>query len=486
MKFEGTQGGMIAGMFFYQQFPPPPSQRIPHNELDWEILTSQLRPSSTNKISTNVFPHQGSSSGEHDFPISYPVSQIPGFSPNDYHNYRVEWLPNKVTWLIDNHVIRVENVNVPEASVKQQLHLNLWGVPTNWGPSPGDPNGPSIGDPTFVPATSAGANQTYYFDVDWVKVEKLSTKFGTNTSDTLVGSALHDAIEGRDGDDSLNGGAGDDAISGGDGDDTIVGGAGHDTIYGDSGHDTFLIDEAGKETIYGGRGQDEFLVTSGFSAADRLDGEGGYDTLVLGQNMGSGFTFAAETITGIETIELLAGHSFRLTMNNGNVAAGQTLKVDGHLLGVGDFLKFDGSAELDGHFELIGGAGADVLRGGAQKDELKGGGGLDALFGGLGNDRFIYADASESSATRSDTILDWNYGDRIDLSALDGDPAAAGDQTLTFIAAGAFSGTAGELQVRDNGLNTFVRADLDGDGSADFAIKLSGVHSLGSDFSFIL
>ena len=51
--------------------------------------------------------------------------------------------------------------------------MNLWGVPTSWGPSPGDPNGPPVGDPGFTPATSASNNQTYFFDVTAVKVEQL-------------------------------------------------------------------------------------------------------------------------------------------------------------------------------------------------------------------------------------------------------------------------------------------------------------------------
>ena len=485
MKFEGTQGGMIAGMFFYQQFPKPPAPRVPHNELDWEILTSQLRPSSVNKISTNVFPHQGSSSSERDFPISYPVSQIPGFSPNDYHTYRVEWLPNKVTWLIDNKVIRVEKVNVPQADVKMQLHLNLWGVPTNWGPSPGDPGGPNIGDPTFVPATSPGANKSYYFDVDSVKVETLSTRLGTAAADVLVGSALHDAIEGGAGIDSLDGGAGADAISGGRGDDEIAGGEGDDTIFGDEGSDTFLIDETGNETIYGGDGRDVFSVVSGFTRADRLNGEARSDTLILAQDMSDGFRFAAHTITGIETIELQAGNSYHLIMDDGNVAAGATLSVDGHQLGSADFLRFDGSAELDGRFDLIGGAGNDVLQAGAQSDRLTGGLEADRLFGGLGNDQFVFSDAAESTLGAADWIRDWNAGDRIDLSAIDADAGTAGDQAFIYIAAAAFSGVAGELQVTNNGTNTFVRADLDGNGSADFAVRLAGVQSLANG-SFVL
>ena len=50
LKFEGTQGGMIAGFFTYQQFPPGADRDI-HDEIDVEILTTNL-----NKVSTNVYP----------------------------------------------------------------------------------------------------------------------------------------------------------------------------------------------------------------------------------------------------------------------------------------------------------------------------------------------------------------------------------------------------------------------------------------------
>ncbi len=51
-KFEGTQGGMIAGFFAYQAFPPGADRDI-HDEIDFEILTTNLK-----KISTNVFAHE--------------------------------------------------------------------------------------------------------------------------------------------------------------------------------------------------------------------------------------------------------------------------------------------------------------------------------------------------------------------------------------------------------------------------------------------
>ena len=51
-RFEGAQGGMIAGFFTYEQFPTG-AVREPHDEIDFEIITTQMQ-----KISTNVFKHQ--------------------------------------------------------------------------------------------------------------------------------------------------------------------------------------------------------------------------------------------------------------------------------------------------------------------------------------------------------------------------------------------------------------------------------------------
>lgn len=89
----------------------------------------------------------------------------------------MEWFPDHVSWFVllesgNWFPLRTETDHVP--TKPQQLHMNLWGVPGDWGPSPGDPNGPPIGARNFVPAKSQGANQTYFFDVASVKVELLS------------------------------------------------------------------------------------------------------------------------------------------------------------------------------------------------------------------------------------------------------------------------------------------------------------------------
>ena len=64
-----------------------------------------------------------------------------------------------------------------------------------------------------------------------------------------------------------------------------------------------------------------------------------------------------------------------------------------------------------------------------------------------------------------------------------GDGVVSGDDAFTFIADAAFSGTAGELRYEHVGGNTMIYMDVDGDGNADYAIRLDGnIDPLESNF----
>ena len=274
------------------------------------------------------------------------------------------------------------------------------------------------------------------------------------------------------------------------------GGKGNDTFIGGAGGDSLDTRNGGADKLFGGGGDDIFFALSGFTSADRLDGGGGSDILHLDRDL----TVQAQ-ITRIETIVLEGGHT--LTPNNASVAAGAHLTVDGSALGAAGVIHFDGSAELDGRFVLLGGAADDVMRGGATTDKLTGGDGSDKLIGGAGGDietgglghdflyggadgdRFVFTDVAESTVAGADWIRDWSAGDRIDLSTIDANASIAGDQAFAFIGSSAFS-AAGQLRAITTGsLNTIVSGDIDGDGAADFMVKVLGVQDLGVG-SFVL
>ena len=205
----------------------------------------------------------------------------------------------------------------------------------------------------------------------------------------------------------------------------IIGGAGNDTLTGGAGNDQFDLSHGGNDTVQGGAGSDTFQFGAALSASDKIDGGAGSDTVVLDGDYSAGLTFAAATMVDVETLKLAGGHSYTLTMSDGNVAAGGTLTIDASKLGGGDVLTFDGSAELDGAYvvkggkgddHIIGGGGADKLLGGKGDDVLQGGNGADLLNGGKGHDIFVYAAAGQSTSAGFDTIDGFNAKqDKIDV-----------------------------------------------------------------------
>ena len=123
---------------------------------------------------------------------------------------------------------------------------------------------------------------------------------------------------------------------------------------------------------------------------------------------------------------------------------------------------------LDRNDELNGREEADLLMGIKGKDTLYGGSGADVLIGGKGKDRFLYTAVEDSLANEEgrDHILDFGKKDKINLQAL--------ADELQFIKKGKFSGTAGEVRFAEETLSL----DIDGDGTADFAVALPGVTKL--------
>jgi Ca2+-binding RTX toxin-like protein len=129
----------------------------------------------------------------------------------------------------------------------------------------------------------------------------------------------------------------------------------------------------------------------------------------------------------------------------------------------------------DGHDALDGGNGADTLNGGVGDDILVGGRGADTLTGGAGADRFVFTSIAESTVAASDIITDFAHGeDKIDLSMIDADTLAAGNQAFTFAAPG--MGWIGpSVRWEEAGGNTIILADANNDFTVDLRIVLTGI-----------
>jgi Ca2+-binding RTX toxin-like protein len=259
-------------------------------------------------------------------------------------------------------------------------------------------------------------------------------------------------------------------------------------------HGYFIVyGGAGTDDVKGGAGSDGFYFGPGkFSQSDHVDGGGG------GQNqlgLDGSYDFSATGLgtlggnfTNIQTIILYTGdpqdttnpypNHYHIVTNDAAVATGQALTIYGVQLA--SDLVFDGSAETNGAFRILSGAGNDTITGGQGNDILYGNGGADTLTGGAGNDVFVYADTVQSSGASVDHITDFGAGDRIDLSQIDADTTQGGDQAFAFIGSGAFGHHAGELRAElANGVWT-IEGDTDGDGQADFTLLVTttGGHAI--------
>lgn len=221
-------------------------------------------------------------------------------------------------------------------------------------------------------------------------------------------------------------------------------------IYGTTGDDLML---AGNDVLHADDGDDDFLVgrAEGYAACD--GGAGSDDIIALAINT----VIGVSSLTGVEVITAGGFVGVRLT---GSTTA--------------DLIDLSGTT-LTGITLINAGNGGDTLVGSAGADRLMGGYGKDVLTGGLGADSFVFAAAAESRGTSRDLLTDFASGqDLIDLSAIDADTVALGNQGFSFIGTGAFSHTAGELRYGVIG-TTFLRvqADLDGNGTSDFEIRLA-------------
>jgi Ca2+-binding RTX toxin-like protein len=245
-----------------------------------------------------------------------------------------------------------------------------------------------------------------------------------------------------------------------------------------AGGDLIVVEQGGNDRVESGGGNDYIYYGASFTNGDSNDGGAGVDTVGLLGNYT--LTFDADDLVSIEKLAVYssgnpaATNSYNLTTVDANVAAGEHLTVIGMSLSAAETLVFNGAAETDGRFTVLGGKGNDTITGGAGNDLIWGNLGADTLRGGGGNDGFEYYSIAESTPGARDTILDFSGGDKINLWGIDADgDASNGNSGFAFIGSGAFTGAAGQLRaVQDANFARawIVEGDTDGDGQADFSL----------------
>jgi Ca2+-binding RTX toxin-like protein len=288
---------------------------------------------------------------------------------------------------------------------------------------------------------------------------------GTPGADVLIGTAGADNIIGFAGDDVLIGEAGDDVVSAGEGSDFADAGEGADTVF-LGGGDDHGFGGAGNDALYGEAGDDRVFGEAG---DDRLEGGAGRDTVVGGAGddlivaaVGDGDdTYHGDDLDGGDGVD---------TLDMSAISASIAVDLGSGLLGRGSAVSVEsGTDTLWGIENVAAGSGDDTITASAAVNVMEGGDGEDVF-------RFTGAQAADG-----DTILDFEPGDRLDLSGIDADAGVDGNQGFAIVGGAAFTASAQLLvtyETRADGEYTLVSGNVNGDQEADFQINLKGTHPL--------
>jgi serralysin len=224
------------------------------------------------------------------------------------------------------------------------------------------------------------------------------------------------------------------------------------------------------DTVYGfnsNAGRDAFDFSLNTSPVIAIWDAGGIDTLDF-----SGWSSASR-------IDLAPGAS--------SDGGGQTFNVQ---IAFGTLIEHATAGAGDDR--LTGNDAGNILRGGGGNDIIQGGLGGDRPEGGLGADIFVFGGPGDSrergprsdgKKAMPDQLPDFVSGtDKIDLSQIDANSGTAGDDAFTYVGAGAFTGSAGQLRAQVIGGQVHIYGDMDGNSVADLHIIASGTQILVTDF----
>lgn len=163
MRSNNLPPGLVLGFFSYGDSGEWTST-YQKTEIDYELLTTQ----GGNKMWLNIWDAWNPERGG---PNSATLTSTPGnWNDGGWKTYLIRWLPGKSEWLVDGQVVRTETTVQPGAP--QGVCFNLWAASNSWG---------TAYSSGINPTSNPAQNQTWSFDVDYVRVRKLAAPLAPRT-----------------------------------------------------------------------------------------------------------------------------------------------------------------------------------------------------------------------------------------------------------------------------------------------------------------
>jgi hypothetical protein len=147
-----VDGGIVGGIFLYDL-----TTGTNHDEIDFEMVTNN-----PNQIHTNIYANEQLGAGHPD------STYFQNSSITEYHTYVIEWLPSKVSWLVDGNIIRTNIDRIPAGPMR--FHFNMWVPAKEWQ---------SAYNEKLQPTRSRDSNKIYSMIVDFIRIDSLISPVST-------------------------------------------------------------------------------------------------------------------------------------------------------------------------------------------------------------------------------------------------------------------------------------------------------------------
>lgn len=156
MRLTTVQPGLVFGIYFFGCDAGPCATH--HDELDIELVTNFLQPARAHRVQLNRYAAEPLGAGHG--PI---VDLPPAFDPLAYHDWRIVWGLDRVTYSVDGIELHTATDFIPQGAM--QANVIVWAPAPEW---------PDAFSASLEVAGDAALDQSFVALIDSVSVGKVA------------------------------------------------------------------------------------------------------------------------------------------------------------------------------------------------------------------------------------------------------------------------------------------------------------------------